>query len=99
MTEKTKLKFNVQLLSSDLSKSNKEVDSIKNELSKLVEKNLSMSAQIADLDQELASPLQKELDSSRIEKNNIEGELGRLIKKNSHSKIEVNRDSLSAKTA
>ncbi|XP_066920531.1 uncharacterized protein [Clytia hemisphaerica] len=110
-TENAKLKLNVQSLSSDLSTSNKEVDSIKGEFGKLVKKSLiekkkssqerdSLSAKIADLNQELAS-LQNDLNISRGEKDDIKAELGKFIKKNlvQKQKFTEERDSLSAKIA
>ncbi|XP_066924752.1 uncharacterized protein [Clytia hemisphaerica] len=109
--ENAKLKLNVQSLSSDLSTSNKEVDSIKGEFGKLVKKSLiekqkssqerdSLSAKIADLNQELAS-LQNDLNISCGEKDNIKAELGKLVKKSlvQKQKSSQERDSLSAKIA
>ncbi|XP_066910446.1 uncharacterized protein [Clytia hemisphaerica] len=109
--ENAKLKLNVQSLSSDLSTSNKEVDSIKTEFGRLVKKGLiqkqkssqerdSLSVKIADLNQELAS-LQNDLNVSHGEKDNIKAEFGRLVKKSliEKQKSTQERDSLSVKIA
>ncbi|XP_066933545.1 uncharacterized protein [Clytia hemisphaerica] len=109
--ENAKLKLNVQSLSSDLSTSNKEVDSIKTEFGRFVKKSLiekqksnqqrdSLSTKIADLNQELAS-LQNDLNISHGEKENIKAEVGKLIKKSliEKQKSSQERDSLSAKIA